>query len=160
MGKWNRRDFLKTTCCSAAAGFAAASFSRFGLVNALAQNAADYKALVCVFLFGGNDSNNMVIPYDTTGYNGYKSARGGLALAQGSLLPITPSSIGSPLCTPSSFRGDAVAVQQQAPCRARERWNARTADDRATVPPRRCGGSDEPLLAFRPGSADADRDPG
>ena len=38
MGKWNRRDFLKTTCCSAAAGFAAASFSRFGLVNALAQN--------------------------------------------------------------------------------------------------------------------------
>ena len=96
MGKWSRRDFLKTTCCSAAAGFAAASFSRFGLVNALAQNATDYKALVCVFLFGGNDSNNMVIPYDTTGYNSYKSARGGLALAQGSLLPITPPSIGSP----------------------------------------------------------------
>jgi uncharacterized protein (DUF1501 family) len=96
MGKWSRRDFLKTTCCSAAAGFAAASFSRFGLVNALAQNASDYKALVCVFLFGGNDSNNMVIPYETTGYNAYKSARGGLALAQGSLLPITPPSIGSP----------------------------------------------------------------
>jgi uncharacterized protein (DUF1501 family) len=96
MGKRSRRDFLKTTCCSAAAGFAAASFSRFGLVNALAQNATDYKALVCVFLFGGNDSNNMVIPYDTTGYNAYKSARGGLALAQGSLLPITPPSIGSP----------------------------------------------------------------
>ncbi|HST13072.1 MAG TPA: DUF1501 domain-containing protein [Terriglobales bacterium] len=96
MGKWSRRDFLKTTCCSAAAGFAAASFSRFGLVNALAQNATDYKALVCVFLFGGNDSNNMVIPYDTAGYNSYKSARGGLALAQGSLLPVTPPSIGSP----------------------------------------------------------------
>ena len=72
MGKWNRRDFLKTTCCSAAAGFAAASFSRFGLVNALAQNATDYKALVCVFLFGGNDSNNMVIPYDTAGYGATK----------------------------------------------------------------------------------------
>src|ERR1700675_472240 len=96
MGKWNRRDFLKTTCCSAAAGFAAASFSRFGLGNALAQNATDYKALVCVFLFGGNDSNNMVIPYDNTGYNSYKTARGGLALAQGSLLPINPPSIGSP----------------------------------------------------------------
>jgi uncharacterized protein (DUF1501 family) len=96
MGKWSRRDFLKSTCCSAAAGFAAASFSRFGLVNALAQNATDYKALVCVFLFGGNDSNNMVIPYDTIGYNAYKSARGGLALAQGSLLPITPPSLGSP----------------------------------------------------------------
>jgi uncharacterized protein (DUF1501 family) len=103
MGKWSRRDFLKTTCCSAAAGFAAASFSRFGLVNALAQNATDYKALVCVFLFGGNDSNNMVIPYDTTGYNAYKSARGGLALAQGSLLPITPPSIGSPFALHPRF---------------------------------------------------------
>jgi uncharacterized protein (DUF1501 family) len=105
MGRWNRRDFLKTTCCSAAAGFAAASFSRFGLVNALAQTAPDYKALVCVFLFGGNDSNNMIIPYDSTGYNAYKSARGGLALAQGSLLPITPPSIGSPFALHPRFTG-------------------------------------------------------
>ena len=59
---FSRRDFLKRTCCTAAAGFAAASFNRFGLVNALAQSAQDYKALVCVFLFGGNDSNNMVVP--------------------------------------------------------------------------------------------------
>jgi uncharacterized protein (DUF1501 family) len=63
------------------------SFSRFGLLNALAQNATNYKALVCVFLFGGNDSNNMVIPFDSAGYNAYKAARGGLAPAQGSLLP-------------------------------------------------------------------------
>ena len=105
MGKWNRREFLRTTCCSAAAGFAAASFSRFGLVNALAQNAPDYKALVCVFLFGGNDSNNMVIPYDSAGYNAYKAARGGLALAQGSLLPITPASIGSPFAFHPRFTG-------------------------------------------------------
>ncbi len=96
MGKWNRREFLKTTCCSAAAGFAAASFSRFGLVNALAQNATDYKALVCVFLFGGNDSNNMVIPFGSSAYNSYKSARGGLALAQNQLLPINPPSAGAP----------------------------------------------------------------
>jgi len=105
MGRWNRRDFLKTTCCSAAAGFAAASFSRFGLVNALAQTATDYKALVCVFLFGGNDSNNMIIPYDSAGYNAYKSARGGLALAQGSLLPVTPPSIGSPFAFHPRFTG-------------------------------------------------------
>jgi uncharacterized protein (DUF1501 family) len=59
---FSRRDFLKRTCCSAAAGFAAASFNRFGLVNAMAQSAQDYKALVCMFLFGGNDSNNMVVP--------------------------------------------------------------------------------------------------
>jgi len=96
MAPWNRREFLKKTCCSAAAGFAAASFSRFGMMNALAQTATDYKALVCVFLFGGNDSNNMVIPFDTTGYASYKSARGGLALAQNQLLPVNPPSIGSP----------------------------------------------------------------
>jgi len=96
MAPWNRREFLKKTCCSAAAGFAAASFSRFGMMNALAQTAIDYKALVCVFLFGGNDSNNMVIPFDTTGYASYKSARGGLALAQNQLLPVHPPSIGSP----------------------------------------------------------------
>jgi uncharacterized protein (DUF1501 family) len=96
MGKWNRREFLRTTCCSAGAGFAAASFSRFGMVNALAQSATDYKALVCVFLFGGNDSNNMVIPFDSSSYASYKSARAGLALAQGSLLPITPPSAGAP----------------------------------------------------------------
>ena len=96
MAPWNRREFLKKTCCSAAAGFAAASFSRFGMMNALAQTAIDYKALVCVFLFGGNDSNNMVIPFDTTGYASYKSARGGLALAQNQLLPVNPPSLGSP----------------------------------------------------------------
>src|ERR1700757_4224528 len=105
MAKWNRREFLRTTCCSAAAGFAAASFSRFGLVNALAQTTTDYKALVCVFLFGGNDSNNMIIPYDTAGYNAYKSARGGLALAQGSLLPINPPTIGSPFPFHPRFAG-------------------------------------------------------
>jgi uncharacterized protein (DUF1501 family) len=66
------------------------------MVNALAQTATDYKALVCVFLFGGNDSNNMVIPFDNAGYGAYTAARGGLALAQNQLLPINPPSIGSP----------------------------------------------------------------
>ena len=93
---FSRRDFLKRTCCTAAAGFAAASFNRFGMVNALAQTAQDYKALVCIFLFGGNDSNNMVVPLSSSGYASYQQIRSVLALPQGSLLPITPPSIGSP----------------------------------------------------------------
>ena len=93
---WSRRDFLRRTCCTAAAGFAAASFNRFGLVNALAQTTQDYKALVCIFLFGGNDSNNMVVPIDSSGYASYKSIRSVLALPQGNLLPISPPSVGSP----------------------------------------------------------------
>jgi uncharacterized protein (DUF1501 family) len=58
-----------------------------------ANTGGDYRALVCVFLFGGNDSNNMIVPFTTAGYNAYATARGpqsasGLALPQGSLLPI------------------------------------------------------------------------
>jgi uncharacterized protein (DUF1501 family) len=61
--------------------------SKFGLVSALAQGTTDYKALVCIFLFGGNDGNNMVVPIDSR-YAGYQSVRGGLALPQGQLLPL------------------------------------------------------------------------
>ena len=92
---FSRRDFLKRSCCSAAAGFAAASFNRFGMVNALAQSSQDYKALVCVFLFGGNDSNNMVVPLSSAGYSSYQQVRSVLALPQASLLPIAPPSAGS-----------------------------------------------------------------
>jgi uncharacterized protein (DUF1501 family) len=59
-----------------------------------ATTSGEYRALVCVFLFGGNDSNNMIVPITTAGYNAYATARGaqnagGLSLPQGSLLPIT-----------------------------------------------------------------------
>jgi uncharacterized protein (DUF1501 family) len=92
---FSRRDFLKRTCCTAAAGFAAASFNRFGLVNALAQGTPDYKALVCVFLFGGNDSNNMVVPLSSAGYASYQQVRSVLALPQAGLLPINAPSAGA-----------------------------------------------------------------
>ena len=92
---FSRRDFLKRTCCTAAAGFTAASFTRFGMVNALAQSAQDYKALVCVFLFGGNDSNNMIVPLSSSGYASYQQVRSVLALPQASLLPIAPPSAGA-----------------------------------------------------------------
>jgi uncharacterized protein (DUF1501 family) len=92
---FSRRDFLKRSCCTAAAGFAAASFNRFGMVNAMAQSAQDYKALVCIFLFGGNDSNNMVIPMSSSGYTSYQQVRSVLALPQAGLLPITAPSAGA-----------------------------------------------------------------
>jgi uncharacterized protein (DUF1501 family) len=98
MPRITRRGFLRTSCCGAAgvaAGVAAASLNRFGLMSAYAQG-ADYKALVCVFLFGGNDANNMIIPYDTSGYTNYAQLRANLALPQADLLPIQPKSLGSP----------------------------------------------------------------
>ncbi|HEY6180897.1 MAG TPA: DUF1501 domain-containing protein [Terriglobales bacterium] len=91
---FSRRDFLKRSCCAAAAGVGAASFSRFGLMNALAQTSSDYKALVCVFMFGGNDANNLIVPLTSADYASYQRTRAVLALPQASLLPVTPSSLG------------------------------------------------------------------
>ena len=95
----SRRDFLRhSTCALISAAALSGSLKRFGMINALAQSAvSDYKALVCIFLSGGNDGNNTVIPYDD--YNnpgGYNAVRGAsqLAIPQASLLQISPISTG------------------------------------------------------------------
>jgi len=67
--------------------------------HAFAQTAADYKALVCVFLYGGNDGNNTIIPMDAAGYAQYSAVRttaSGLQIALASLAPIQPASAGTP----------------------------------------------------------------
>src|SRR5262245_52053219 len=92
----SRREFVRRSGCAALSAAALASgIDRFGLIEALAQGSS-YKALVCIFLAGGNDGNNLVIPNDTAGYAAYSTVRNtaGLAIAQASLLPITPKSIG------------------------------------------------------------------
>lgn len=58
-----------------------------GSANALPNN--DYKALVCVFLFGGNDGFNMLIPSDNAHYDEYAAARPDIAIPQASLLPLS-----------------------------------------------------------------------
>jgi uncharacterized protein (DUF1501 family) len=63
----------------------AGTFSRFGLLNAVTPPTSDYRALVCIFLFGGNDSNNTIIPMDNTRFDEYTNLRKGLALASATL---------------------------------------------------------------------------
>jgi uncharacterized protein (DUF1501 family) len=87
MDHHSRRDFMRLTCCSAAGATLLSGLSKFSLVSALAQGATDYKALVCIFLFGGNDSNNMIVPIDTR-YTAYQQSRGTLAIPQTQLLPL------------------------------------------------------------------------
>jgi len=82
----NRRSFIRYA--SLAAAGSAAGLRPFGALNALAQSATDYKALVCVFLYGGNDANNTVVPFDTTGYSSYSTIRGPLALPQSGLIQL------------------------------------------------------------------------
>jgi uncharacterized protein (DUF1501 family) len=57
--------------------------------NAQAQSANDYRALVCIFMFGGNDANNMVVPTDASRYAQYARARSVLTLNRDALLPIS-----------------------------------------------------------------------
>ena len=78
---------MRLACCSAATASLVAGLSKFGLVSALAQGTTDYKALVCIFLFGGNDANNLIVPIDSN-YANYASIRANLALPQASLLPL------------------------------------------------------------------------
>jgi len=84
-----RRDFLRRASCAAVGTWALTSTIRdLRLINAaLAQSPPpnDYKALVCLFLAGGNDSNNLIVPSDSS-YADYASIRGNLALPQSSLL--------------------------------------------------------------------------
>lgn len=70
---------------------ATAMLTRFGWMNALAQaNPPDYKALVCIFLVGGNDGHNTIVPLTQSEFDAYKAARGSLALPDGNgpLLPV------------------------------------------------------------------------
>src|SRR6185295_7380222 len=94
----SRRKFLKTSVCGLTGAAMLASMDKFNLVNAMVQEktetATDYKALVCIFLNGGSDGNNMVIPYDdysnpvggtTNGYDNVRTASG-LAVPKSALL--------------------------------------------------------------------------
>lgn len=87
----SRRDTLKAL----SAGALATGLSGFTIPFASAQSApSDYKALVCIFLFGGNDGNNMIIPADAAGYAAYSAIRtadSGINIAQSDLLTFKPS---------------------------------------------------------------------
>jgi uncharacterized protein (DUF1501 family) len=87
----SRRDFLRDTLRSVTALGAVGSMAKFGEMNALAATGSNYQALVCIFLLGGNDGHNTVVPITTAqqNYSLYSQNRGGLAIPQGSLLPIS-----------------------------------------------------------------------
>jgi uncharacterized protein (DUF1501 family) len=85
-----RRTFLRQAAC-AALGTTGLINTIFDLrkLSAATIPASDYKALVCLFLYGGNDANNVIVPHDNSGYASYLAARGILAIPQSSLLPLT-----------------------------------------------------------------------
>jgi uncharacterized protein (DUF1501 family) len=112
--KESRRRFLKASACGLTSAAIIASLDKFDLVNAMTQGqqlnvAADYRALVCIFLSGGTDGNNMVIPFD-----GYTNAAGGTTngydnVRTGSGLAVPKAALANTKITPSNTGGVAYA---------------------------------------------------
>src|SRR5450432_1017205 len=100
----DRRKFIKNTICAALGG--ASVYSALGQMRLLQAAGIhsnyqfnDYKALVCVFMYGGNDSFNTVVPISGAARTAYAATRPGLALSAASLKVLnhpTGSNLGSP----------------------------------------------------------------
>ena len=90
-----RRRFLRNLALAAGGSSLLSYQGKLQLIqSALASSnaataAGDEKSLVCVFLFGGNDSFNMFVPYEQTAYDNYASIRQNLAIPRAELLPVT-----------------------------------------------------------------------
>ena len=88
----SRRKFLTSTA-AVTAGAAAANLCTWGVNSAEAQAASGYRAIVVVFLFGGNDSNNMVIPFtDYAAYANVRTAASNVAITQAQLIQFNAQS--------------------------------------------------------------------
>lgn len=88
----SRRRFLGQASCAAVGTVALCNTAlNLGMLNTLACDAPNYKALVCLFLSGGIDSFNVVVPSGQAEYDEYATARADLALPQDVLLPIVPA---------------------------------------------------------------------
>lgn len=97
----SRRKLLQGTAALSAQGLVArlAPITWLGASMDASAQSADYKALVCVFLYGGVDGNSLVVPTDNAGYAQYaavRTASSGVALTQAELLPIQPGNSSTP----------------------------------------------------------------
>ncbi|MEP7298341.1 MAG: DUF1501 domain-containing protein [Burkholderiales bacterium] len=98
----SRRLFLRQAGALSAAGAAAApiALNMAAIGSAAAQSASDYKALVCIFMFGGNDSLNMILPTDTASWTNYTTVRNqapdSIALMGPGTAAVPGAAVGSP----------------------------------------------------------------
>jgi uncharacterized protein (DUF1501 family) len=120
-----RRKFLGACCAAVGATGMLSTLAQLRLMGSVASAdngpmparagalPADYKALVCLFLAGGNDANNMLVPFDTAGYGSYSAStgRGALALPRSQLLGIAPkTSDGREWALHSSLNADVAGT--------------------------------------------------
>lgn len=101
--KHDRRQFLRRAGALSSAGLArrlgAAGLASLASAAAAQSAPSDYKALVCVFLFGGVDGNSLLVPLDAAGFGRYAAVRtesSGLQIPQAQWLPIQPAGSATP----------------------------------------------------------------
>jgi len=106
--KWTRRVVLQRALHLGAMGVATPlAINLAAIGEAAAFDNTDYKALVCIFLYGGNDYANTVVPYDPTNYALYHAIRAGtagegqagIALARAALAPTALTPVGGQVLT-------------------------------------------------------------
>ncbi len=91
-----RREFLKRASALSFAGTATPfALNLASIGSASAQVAGAYRAVVCLFLFGGNDHTNTIIPYDQTEYNEYFNSRPDIALMRNDLAGTATAAVAS-----------------------------------------------------------------
>ena len=92
LGPHSRREFLRRSAVVAGAGFAAPwALDLTGLASAAPAAGSDYRALVCLFMYGGNDHYDTFVPNDPASHAAYTAARSGIARPLSDILPISPS---------------------------------------------------------------------
>jgi uncharacterized protein (DUF1501 family) len=94
----SRRAFLKRASALSVAGVAAPwALNLAAMAEASAAEASDYKAMVCIFLYGGNDYANTVTPYDAASYNAYQGMRPSFAHTRAALAATALNPLQAPL---------------------------------------------------------------
>ena len=108
----SRRAFLQRASALSVAGVAAPwALNLAAIAEASAATATDYKAIVCVFLYGGNDYGNTVVPYDQSSYDAYFALRPTLATPRTALAGTILAPTTAPVDAAGFTRQYALAPQ-------------------------------------------------
>ena len=111
----SRRAFMRRASAMSVAGTAAPwMLNLASIAEASAATAADYKAIVCVFLYGGNDYGNTLVPYDANSYALYQALRPTLAYSAASLTGTVLTPTVAPIDAAGFVRQYALAPELAA----------------------------------------------
>ena len=108
----SRREFVKRASALSLAGAGAPFAINLAAIGAAAaQTVTDYRAIVCLFYFGGNDHTNTIIPYDPAEHAEYVNSRQTIAIARDALTPTSIAPVASQNNRPFAFHPALTAFK-------------------------------------------------